>query len=61
MQLFSGDLFKGMPASCLIDMGLMVARNAIDARRAAPVRLAHGVLGGRGGLRRSFSRYRPAA
>lgn len=45
MQPFSGDLFKGMLAFFLLDMGLMVARNFGDARRASPILLAYAVLG----------------
>jgi hypothetical protein len=45
MQPFSGDLFKGMLAFFLLDMGLMVARNFSDARKASPVLLAYAVLG----------------
>ncbi|MCM0045702.1 MAG: sodium-dependent bicarbonate transport family permease [Burkholderiaceae bacterium] len=45
MQPFSGDLFKGMLAFFLLDMGLMVARNFSDARRASPVLLAYAALG----------------
>ena len=41
MQPFSGDLFKGMLAFFLLDMGLMVARNFSDARKASPVLLAY--------------------
>ncbi len=45
MQPFSGDLFKGMLAFFLLDMGLMVARNFGDARRASPVLIAYAVFG----------------
>ena len=41
MQPFSGDLFKGMLAFFLLDMGLMVARNFSDARKASAVLLAY--------------------
>ena len=41
MQPFSGDLFKGMLAFFLLDMGLMVARNFSDARKASVVLLAY--------------------
>lgn len=44
MQPFSGDLFKGMLAFFLMDMGLMVARNFQDARKASPVLLAYAFL-----------------
>jgi hypothetical protein len=45
MQPFSGDLFKGMLAFFLLDMGLMVARNFKEARQASPVLIAYSVLG----------------
>ncbi len=45
MQPFSGDLFKGMLAFFLLDMGLMVARNFKDARRASPMLLAYAAIG----------------
>ena len=45
MQPFSGDLFKGMLAFFLLDMGLMVARNFQDARKATPVLIAYASLG----------------
>ncbi len=45
MQPFSGDLFKGMLAFFLLDMGLMVARNFKEARQASPVLLAYAALG----------------
>jgi hypothetical protein len=38
MQPFSGDLFKGMLAFFLLDMGLMVAKN-FGSAKAAPKRL----------------------
>jgi uncharacterized protein len=44
MQPFSGDLFKGMLAFFLLDMGLMVARNFKDARRASPVLIGYALL-----------------
>jgi hypothetical protein len=44
MQPFSGDLFKGMLAFFLLDMGLGVARNFQQARRASPVLLAYALL-----------------
>lgn len=44
MQPFSGDLFKGMLAFFLLDMGLMVARNFSEARKASPVLLAYAGL-----------------
>jgi hypothetical protein len=45
MQPFSGDLFKGMLAFFLLDMGLMVARNFREARKASPVLIAYAALG----------------
>jgi hypothetical protein len=41
MQPFSGDLFKGMLAFFLLDMGLMVARNFSDARKASSALLVY--------------------
>jgi len=43
MQPFSGDLFKGMLAFFLLDMGLMVARNFKDARSNSPALLVYAV------------------
>lgn len=45
MQPFSGDLFKGMLAFFLLDMGLMVARNFRDAVRASSALLVYAVAG----------------
>ncbi len=45
MQPFSGDLFKGMLAFFLLDMGLMVARNFQEARKASPVLIAYALCG----------------
>lgn len=45
MQPFSGDLFKGMLAFFLLDMGLMVARNFQQARQASPVLIAYALCG----------------
>lgn len=45
MQPFSGDLFKGLLAFFLLDMGLMVARNASQALKASPALLAYATLG----------------
>lgn len=45
MEPFAGDLFKGMLAFFLLDMGLMVARNFRDARQASPALLGYAVLG----------------
>jgi len=44
MQPFSSDLFKGMLAFFLLDMGLMVARNFGNARRAPAALLGYAVL-----------------
>ncbi|MEJ7928832.1 sodium-dependent bicarbonate transport family permease [Ramlibacter sp. AN1015] len=43
MQPFSGDLFKGMLAFFLLDMGLLVARNFSAARTSSPVLLGYAV------------------
>jgi len=45
MQPFSGDLFKGMLAFFLLDMGLMTARNLPQTRHASPWLLAYAILG----------------
>ncbi len=45
MQPFSGDLFKGMLAFFLLDMGLMVARNFADACKSSPVLIAYAAIG----------------
>lgn len=45
MQPFSGDLFKGMLAFFLLDMGLMVARNFRAARNASPVLIGYALTG----------------
>jgi hypothetical protein len=44
MQPFSIDLFKGMLAFFLLDMGLTVARNLGDARKAPPLLILYAVL-----------------
>lgn len=44
MQPFSGDLFKGMLAFFLLDMGLMAARCLPGVRGTSPVLLAYAVL-----------------
>jgi len=44
MQPFSIDLFKGMLAFFLLDMGLTVARNLGDARKAPTLLIAYAVL-----------------
>ncbi len=45
MQPFAGDLFKGMLAFFLLDMGLMTARNFPSIRTLSPWLLAYAVLG----------------
>jgi len=45
MKPFSGDLFKGMLAFFLLDMGLMVARNFQQARKAPMVLIGYASLG----------------
>lgn len=45
MAPFSSDLFKGMLAFFLLDMGLMVARNFGAARGSSPALLAYASLG----------------
>jgi len=44
MQPFSIDLFKGMLAFFLLDMGLTVARNLGDARKAPPLLIAYAIF-----------------
>ena len=44
MQPFAGDLFKGMLAFFLLDMGLMVAKNFKDARKASASLLVYAVV-----------------
>ena len=44
MQPFAGDLFKGMLAFFLLDMGLMVARNFREAAKASPALLGYAVV-----------------
>jgi hypothetical protein len=44
MRPFSDDLFKGMLAFFLLDMGLSVARNLADARRAPPLLVLYAVI-----------------
>ena len=44
MQPFSGDLFKGMLAFFLLDMGLMAARNLPQVRGKSPVLIAYAIL-----------------
>jgi hypothetical protein len=45
MQPFAGDLFKGLLAFFLLDMGLVVARSFAQARQASPVLIAYAVVG----------------
>ncbi len=45
MQPFSDDLFKGMLAFFLLDMGLMVARQFHAARAASKMLIAYAVIG----------------
>ena len=45
MQPFSGDLFKGMLAFFLLDMGLMTAKNWSQIRGASPWLIAYAILG----------------
>ncbi|MCM0044332.1 MAG: sodium-dependent bicarbonate transport family permease [Burkholderiaceae bacterium] len=44
MKPFSADLFKGMLAFFLLDMGLVVAKNLRDARGKAPVLLLYAIV-----------------
>lgn len=44
MQPFSGDLFKGMLAFFLLDMGLLAARNLPQLRGKSPWLLAYAVI-----------------
>ena len=45
MQPFTGDLFKGMLAFFLLDMGLLAARNMGKIKQASPWLLAYAVAG----------------
>lgn len=45
MNPFTGDLFKGMLAFFLLDMGLMAARNIPEVRGKSPWMLAYAVIG----------------
>jgi len=45
MQPFSGDLFKGMLAFFLLDMGLLTARSLPQVRGKSPWLIAYAVLG----------------
>jgi hypothetical protein len=44
MQTFSTDLFKGMLAFFLLDMGLMVARSMRDVKGKSPVLVAYAAI-----------------
>jgi hypothetical protein len=44
MQTFSTDLFKGMLAFFLLDMGLMVARSMRDVQGKSPILIAYAAL-----------------
>jgi hypothetical protein len=45
MQPFAGDLFKGLLAFFLLDMGLMVARNFSEARKTSGVLILYASVG----------------
>ena len=45
MQPFSGDLFKGMLAFFLLDMGLMAARNLSQLKGTSPWLMAYAIAG----------------
>lgn len=45
MQPFSGDLFKGMLAFFLLDMGLMAARNLPQIKGQSPWLIAYAIVG----------------
>ncbi|KNZ33813.1 MAG: permease [Methylibium sp. NZG] len=45
MQPFTGDLFKGLLAFFLLDMGLLVARHFKSARTQSPLLIAYAALG----------------
>ena len=44
MHPFSGDLFKGMLAFFLLDMGLMTSRNLPELRNKSPILLGYAVV-----------------
>ncbi|MDI9408616.1 MAG: sodium-dependent bicarbonate transport family permease [Candidatus Pacebacteria bacterium] len=44
MQPFSGDLFKGMLAFFLLDMGLMTSRNLPELRNRSPILLGYAIV-----------------
>jgi hypothetical protein len=45
MKPFSGDLFKGMLAFFLLDMGLNAAKNALQTKGTSPWVIAYAVFG----------------
>ena len=45
LQPFAGDLLKGLLAFFLLDMGLLVARNFADARKASPILILYASVG----------------
>jgi uncharacterized protein len=45
LKPFAGDLFKGMLAFFLLDMGLLAARNMSELRGKSPWLLAYAILG----------------
>lgn len=45
MKPFSGDLFKGMLAFFLLDMGLMAAKNALQTRGTSPWVIGYAAFG----------------
>ena len=45
MKPFTGDLFKGMLAFFLLDMGLLAARNLPKVRGQSPWLIAYGIVG----------------
>lgn len=45
MQPFAGDLFKGLLAFFLLDMGLMVARNFSEARKTSGILIVYASVG----------------
>ncbi|HZW13330.1 MAG TPA: sodium-dependent bicarbonate transport family permease [Noviherbaspirillum sp.] len=45
MQPFSGDLFKGMLAFFLLDMGLLAARSLAGLKRVSPLLFIYAVVG----------------
>jgi uncharacterized protein len=45
LQPFAGDLFKGLLAFFLLDMGLLVARNFAEARKTSPILIFYASVG----------------